>query len=120
MTQPSSNSTYSCLTHRPQLTRLHQNGQPLPSTLTSKVHKNLSTLQTAIHGLEAEQRKLENSRNKLLSEGELKNREDVLLGLQKQYGRLSSLCEGLGMQVETLHAHDRAAEAAREELLIDT
>lgn len=103
-----------------QLTRLHQNGQPLPSNLTSKVNKNLSTLQTAIHGLETEQRQLETSRNKLLSEGELKNREDVLIGLQKQYGRLSALCEGLGMQVEPLHVNDRAEEAGREELLIDT
>lgn len=51
---------------------------------------------------------------------ELKNREDVLIGLQKQYGRLSALCEGLGMHVEPLHVNDRAEEAAREELLIDT
>ncbi|KAK9895421.1 hypothetical protein P389DRAFT_93041 [Cystobasidium minutum MCA 4210] len=103
-----------------ELTRLQQSGQPLPSNLTSKVQKNLSTLQTAIHGLESEQRQLETSRNKLLSEVELKNREDVLIGLQKQYGRLSALCEGLGMHVEPLHVNDRAEEAAREELLIDT
>jgi hypothetical protein len=103
-----------------QLTRLNQGGQPLPSNLTSKVKKNLSTLQAAIQGLETEQRKLESSRNKLLSESELKNREDVLIGLQKQYGRLSALCEGLGMQVEPLHSNDRAEEAGREELLIDT
>lgn len=84
------------------------------------MNKNLSTLQTAIQGLQAEQRKLESSRNKLLSDTELKNREDVLHGLQKQYGRLSSLCEGLGMQVEPLHSNDRVEEADREELLIDT
>lgn len=84
------------------------------------MNKNLSTLQTAIKALEAEQRKLEGSRNKLLSETELKNREDVLIGLQKQYGRLSSLCEGLGMHVEPLQSDDRVEEAAREELLIDT
>ena len=82
--------------------------------------RNLSTLQTAIHGLETEQRQLETSRHKLLNEVELKNREDVLIGLQKQYGRLSALCEGLGMQVEPLHVNDRAEEAGREELLIDT
>lgn len=103
-----------------ELTRLNQNGQPLPSNLTSKVNKNLATLQTAIQGLEAEQRKLESSRNKLLSESELKNREEMLLGLQKQYGRLSALCSGLGMQVEPLRSNDRVEEASREELLIDT
>lgn len=103
-----------------KLTRLNQNGQPLPSNLTSKVNKNLSTLQTAILGLETEQRKLESSRNRLLSDSELKNREDMLVGLQKQYGRLSALCEGLGMHVEPLRSNDRVEESAREELLIDT
>lgn len=44
----------------------------------------------------------------------------MLLGLQKQYGRLSALCKGLGMQVEPLDSNDRVEEAAREELLIDT
>jgi hypothetical protein len=102
-----------------QLTRLHQNGQPLPSHLTSKVSKNLSTLQKAVHTLEEEQRQLETSRSKLLSEPELKNRQEVLLGLQKQYGRLASLCEGLGMDVEPLHSGDRVDQAAQEELLID-
>lgn len=52
--------------------------------------------------LSEEQAKLQTSRSRLLGEEELKNRQDVVRGLEKQYGRLQALCDGLGIEVDPL------------------
>lgn len=83
-----------------------------------------------MRGLEDEQRRLEGARHRLLGEDELRSREDVLVGLQKQYGRLKALCDGLGIEAELLEATAGETQARvlqqappertqREELLID-
>ena len=116
--------------HESQLTRLHQQSQPLPSSQTSLVRRNLSTLRGLVRGLEDEQRRLEGARHRLLGEDELRSREEVLVGLQKQYGRLKALCDGLGIEAESLGTSAAETQAAggqhalerptqREELLID-
>ena len=69
--------------------------------------------------LSEEQAKLQSSRSRLLGEEELKNRRDVVEGLQKQYGRLKALCDGLGIEVEPLFQQTQEGQQPQEQL-VDT
>lgn len=102
-----------------QLTRLQQQSRPLPSSQTAAVQKSLRSLASLVRSLSDEQNKLQSSRSRLLGEEELKNRRDVVEGLQKQYGRLKALCDGLGIEADSLFETASPVQAAQERL-IDT
>jgi len=85
-----------------ELTRLHQSGQTAPASLKSTIAKNLAALRSSIYTLKVEQDSVQSSRRRLLSEDELRTRNEVLEGLSKQYVRLVGLVEGMGVEVEAL------------------
>lgn len=80
----------------------------------------MSSFRDGVKRLQDEQADLEAVKGSraLLSEEERKNRQDIINGLVKQYARLSSLCDGLGIRVEALQVKS-AAPPPEADLLFD-